>query len=103
MRLIKGSLAGLVLAGILAILPAAAFAHGGGGHGFGGGGGFPRLKPYTNSSGVGEAAETNKKLGLLSLKRVLPGVTLVPSTSLVIRSEVSIFSLCGKILGPDEL
>jgi hypothetical protein len=43
MRLIKGSLAGLVLAGILAILPAAAFAHGGGGggggHGFGGGGG----------------------------------------------------------------
>ena len=31
MRLIKGSLAGLVLAGILAIVPAAAFAHGGGG------------------------------------------------------------------------
>jgi hypothetical protein len=24
---------------------------------------FPRLRPYTNSSGVGEAAETNKKLG----------------------------------------
>jgi hypothetical protein len=44
MRLIKGSLAGLVLAGILAIVPAAAFAHGGGGgggggHGGGGGGG----------------------------------------------------------------
>ena len=51
MRLIKGSLAGLVLAGILAMMPAAAFAHGGGGggggghggggggHGFGGGGG----------------------------------------------------------------
>src|ERR1700730_18961491 len=44
MRLIKGSLAGLVLAGILAIVPAAAFAHGGGGggggagHGGGGGG-----------------------------------------------------------------
>jgi hypothetical protein len=39
MRLIKGSLAGLVLAGILAMMPAAAFAHGGGGgggHGFGG-------------------------------------------------------------------
>jgi hypothetical protein len=49
MKLIKGSLAGLVLTGILAIAPAAAFAHGGGGgggfhggggggHGFGGGG-----------------------------------------------------------------
>ena len=37
MRLIKGSLAGPVLAGILAVMPAAAFAHGG--HGFGGGGG----------------------------------------------------------------
>ena len=39
MRLIKGSLAGLVLAGILAMMPAAAFAYGGGGggHGFGGG------------------------------------------------------------------
>jgi hypothetical protein len=40
MRLVKGSLAGLVLTGILAIGPAAAFAHGGGGggggHGFGG-------------------------------------------------------------------
>src|ERR1700686_5262151 len=51
MRLVKGSLAGLVMAGILAMMPAAAFAHGGGGggggghggggvgHGFGGGGG----------------------------------------------------------------
>src|SRR5260370_38838227 len=39
MSFIKGSLAGLVLTGILAIMPAAAFAHGGGGHGFGGGGG----------------------------------------------------------------
>jgi hypothetical protein len=45
MRLIKGSLSGPVLAGILAVMPAAAFAHGGGGggggggHGFGGGGG----------------------------------------------------------------
>jgi hypothetical protein len=41
MRLSKGSLAGLVSAGILAIVPASAFAHGGGGggHGFGGGGG----------------------------------------------------------------
>ena len=50
MRLIKGSLGGLVLAGVLAIMPAAVFAHGGagggggghggggGGHGFGGGG-----------------------------------------------------------------
>ncbi len=42
MRLIKGSLVGLVLAGILALAPTAAFAHGGGGGGFGGGhgGGF---------------------------------------------------------------
>src|SRR6266436_5886971 len=45
MRLIKGSLAGLILAGILAMMPAAAFAHGGGGgggggHGGGGGRGF---------------------------------------------------------------
>ena len=38
MRSVKGSLAGLVMAGILAIMPAAAFAHGGGGHGGGGGG-----------------------------------------------------------------
>ena len=39
MRSIKGSLAGLILTGILAIVPAAAFAQGGGGggHGFGGG------------------------------------------------------------------
>src|SRR5580700_9038408 len=39
MRLVKGSLAGLVLTGILAIVPAAAFAHGGGGGGGGGNGG----------------------------------------------------------------
>src|SRR5258708_27188966 len=39
MRLIKCFLAGLVLAGIPAMMPAAAFAHGGGGHGFRGGGG----------------------------------------------------------------
>jgi len=38
MRSIKSLLVGLVLAGILALVPAAAFAHGGGGH-FGGGGG----------------------------------------------------------------
>src|SRR6267378_2845850 len=36
MRLMKGSLVGLVLAGTLALAPTAAFAHGGG---FGGGGG----------------------------------------------------------------
>ena len=41
-EIIKGSLAGPAFAGILAMIPAAAFAHGGGGHGFGGGfhGGF---------------------------------------------------------------
>ncbi len=39
MKLVKGSVAGLVLAGILAIVPAAAFAHGGGGGGGGGHGG----------------------------------------------------------------
>jgi hypothetical protein len=39
MRLMKVSLAGLVLAGILALAPAAAFAHGGGGGGHGRGGG----------------------------------------------------------------
>jgi hypothetical protein len=39
MRLIKGSLAGLVLAGILGMMPASAFAHGGGGGGHGGGSG----------------------------------------------------------------
>src|ERR1700736_4971579 len=39
MRSIKGSLVGLVLAGILALAPTAAFAHGGGGGGHGGGGG----------------------------------------------------------------
>src|SRR6266481_8982896 len=38
MRSIKGSLAGLVLAGILAMIPGAGFAHGGGGGGHGGGG-----------------------------------------------------------------
>jgi hypothetical protein len=38
MRLIKCSLAGLVLAGILAMVPASAFAHGGGGGHFTGGG-----------------------------------------------------------------
>ena len=39
MRSIKGSLVGLILAGILAFAPTAAFAHGGGGGGHGGGGG----------------------------------------------------------------
>jgi hypothetical protein len=44
MKIVKASLAGLVLAGVLTIMPAAAFAHGGGGGGghgggFGGGGG----------------------------------------------------------------
>jgi Putative peptidoglycan binding domain len=39
MRSIKGSFVGLVLSGILALAPAAAFAHGGGGGGHGGGGG----------------------------------------------------------------
>jgi hypothetical protein len=39
MRLVKGSLAGLVMAGILAMMPATAFAHGGGGGGNGGHGG----------------------------------------------------------------
>jgi hypothetical protein len=48
MRSIKGSLAGLLFTGILATMPAAAFAHGGegggggGGHGFGGRGGVTR-------------------------------------------------------------
>ena len=37
MRSIKGSLVGVVLAGILALAPTAAFAHGGGGGGHGGG------------------------------------------------------------------
>jgi hypothetical protein len=39
MKLTKGSLAGLVFAGILAIMPLSAFAHGGGGGGHGGGSG----------------------------------------------------------------
>ena len=39
MKLMKGSLVGLVLAGILALAPTASFAHGGGGGGHGGGGG----------------------------------------------------------------
>jgi hypothetical protein len=53
---VKGSLAGLVMAGILAIMPAAAFAHGGGGggggvgQGFGGGGGG-----HAFGGGVGHA------------------------------------------------
>ena len=37
MRLLKSSLAGLLLTGILAMMPAAAFAHGGRGGGGGGG------------------------------------------------------------------
>jgi Putative peptidoglycan binding domain len=39
MRLIKGSIVGLVMAGILALAPTAVFAHGGGGGGGGHGGG----------------------------------------------------------------
>jgi hypothetical protein len=50
MRSIKGSLVGLVLAGILALAPTAALAHGGGGGGggnFGGGGHFgPMDNPH---------------------------------------------------------
>jgi len=48
MRSIKSSLVGLVLAGILALVPAAAFAHGGGGGHFGGGGGhFARFAGHS--------------------------------------------------------
>ena len=39
MKSIKGSLVGLVLAGIMAFAPVAVFAHGGGGGGHAGGGG----------------------------------------------------------------
>ena len=65
MRFIKSSLAGLVLAGILAMMPAAAFAHGGGGggggghggggggHGFGGGGGGHAFGGGRGSVGFG--------------------------------------------------
>src|SRR5258708_13556654 len=55
MSLIKGSLAGLVLTGILAIMPAAAFAHGGGGHGFGGGGGGHAFVGGSHGFGGGHA------------------------------------------------
>ena len=53
MRLIKGSLAGLVLAGILAMMPPSAFAHGGGsgGHGFGGGHAFGGFTGHAFSPG----------------------------------------------------
>src|SRR5258708_18457501 len=66
MRLIKGSLVGLVLAGILALAPTAAFAHGGfggghgggfgGGHGggFGGGHGFGRGGHFCTGWGHGD-------------------------------------------------
>jgi hypothetical protein len=53
MRLIKGSLVGLVLTGILAIVPAAAFAHGGGG----GGGGVMAGKAAVTDL-VGEVEDT---------------------------------------------
>jgi len=63
MRLLKGFLAGLVLAGIPAMMPAPAFAHGGGGggggggHGFGGGG---------HSFGSGHAFERGSSVGRFS-------------------------------------
>jgi hypothetical protein len=47
MRSIKSLLVGLVLAGILALVPAAAFAHGGGGGGHGGGGHFARFAGHS--------------------------------------------------------
>jgi hypothetical protein len=61
MRLIKGSLVGLVLAGILALAPTAAFAHGGGGGGhgggFGGGHGFGRGGHFSTGWGHGDWQE----------------------------------------------
>ncbi len=43
---------------------------------------FLQLKPYSGSSGVGEAAETNKKSGVLSLTRMFLYVTHVTYASL---------------------
>ncbi len=66
MRLIKGSLVGLVLAEILALAPTAAFAHGGGGGGgfggghgggFGGGHGFGRGGHFSTGWGHGDWQE----------------------------------------------
>ena len=64
MRLMKGSLVGLVVAGILALAPTAAFAHGGGGGGghgggFGGGhgGGFGRGGHFSTGWGHGDWQE----------------------------------------------
>ena len=64
MKLMKGSLVGLVLAGILALAPTAAFAHGGGGGGghgggFGGGhgGGFGRGGHFSTGWGHGDWQE----------------------------------------------
>ena len=51
MKSIRGSLVGLVLAGILAHAPTAAFAHGGGGGGFGGGGGGPSGGSFSGAGG----------------------------------------------------
>jgi len=64
MRFMKGSLVGLVVAGILALAPTAAFAHGGGGGGghgggFGGGhgGGFGRGGHFSTGWGHGDWQE----------------------------------------------
>ena len=64
MRLMKCSLVGLVVAGILALAPTAAFAHGGGGGGghgggFGGGrgGGFGRGGHFSTGWGHGDWQE----------------------------------------------
>ena len=57
MRLMKGSLVGLVLAGILALAPTAAFAHGGGGFGGGHGGGFGRGGHFSTGWGHGDWQE----------------------------------------------
>src|SRR6266404_9190063 len=91
MRLIKGSLAGLVLAGILAMMPAAAFAHGGGGgggHGFGGftgrgfSPGFSGTRGFSTGRFSGRGTEANKDRSgsVFKLRRIfvaLPALQLI--------------------------
>jgi len=110
MRLIKGFLAGLVLAGIPAMMPAAAFAHGGGGHGFrrgggghafvgGGGHGFGNSHAFGGFTGRGFSPGFSGTRGFLLVDFLVAEITaaLVTVVSVTI---VSFFnSLPGLFIG----
>ena len=91
MRSTKGSLFGLILAGMMALGPVAAFAHGGGGGGHGGGGHF-------GGGGAGHFAGGGRFAGFTgrgfqnTQERILRGTEIISGTEEISFMEIH-FSL----------